>query len=42
MMRALLADRFKLMVHKETRELPIYALVLAQKRRPLGSRDLKS
>jgi len=30
MLRALLADRFKLRVHMETRELPIYALVLAK------------
>jgi uncharacterized protein (TIGR03435 family) len=28
--RALLADRFKLSVHTETRELPIYALVVAK------------
>jgi uncharacterized protein (TIGR03435 family) len=31
MMRTLLADRFKLTVHSETRELPIYALALAGK-----------
>jgi uncharacterized protein (TIGR03435 family) len=30
MMRALLADRFKLLVHTETRERPVYALVLAR------------
>jgi bla regulator protein blaR1 len=29
-LRALLADRFKLVIHKETRELPVYALVLAK------------
>ncbi|HUK34287.1 MAG TPA: TIGR03435 family protein, partial [Vicinamibacterales bacterium] len=29
MMRALLADRFKLSAHSETRELPIYALMVA-------------
>jgi uncharacterized protein (TIGR03435 family) len=29
-LRALLADRFQLMVHKETKEQPIYALVLAK------------
>jgi uncharacterized protein (TIGR03435 family) len=30
MLQALLADRFALKVHKETRELPIYALVVAK------------
>jgi uncharacterized protein (TIGR03435 family) len=29
MMQTLLVDRFKMAVHHETRELPIYALVLA-------------
>src|SRR4051794_30192922 len=29
-LRALLADRFKLVIHKETRELPIYALIVAK------------
>jgi uncharacterized protein (TIGR03435 family) len=38
MLRALLVDRFKLSAHKETRERPIYALVLAQPRQPLSSR----
>jgi uncharacterized protein (TIGR03435 family) len=30
MMQALLADRFKLVTHMETRELPVYALVVAK------------
>jgi uncharacterized protein (TIGR03435 family) len=36
MMRALLADRFGLMVHQETRELPVYALVVAREDRKFG------
>ena len=30
MMRLLLADRFKLAVHGETQEVPVYGLVLAK------------
>jgi uncharacterized protein (TIGR03435 family) len=30
MMQTLLADRFKLTVHRETRDLPVFALVIAQ------------
>jgi len=30
MLRALLADRFKLVIHRETKELPVYALVVGK------------
>jgi uncharacterized protein (TIGR03435 family) len=36
MLRALLADRFKLVVHNETREMPIYALVTVRSDKKLG------
>jgi uncharacterized protein (TIGR03435 family) len=36
MLRTLLADRFKLMMHKETKELPIFELVLARSDGRLG------
>ena len=36
MMRALLADRFKLKAHLETREMPLYELVLAKSDGKLG------
>jgi hypothetical protein len=36
MLRALLADRFKLVAHEDTHELPIYALTLARTDRRLG------
>ena len=36
MLRTLLADRFKLALHHETRELPGYALVIARSDRKLG------
>ena len=40
MMKALLADRFKLKTHTETRELPVYALVIARSDGKLGA-DIK-
>lgn len=36
MLQALLTDRFQLKIHRETRELPVYALILAKKDRRLG------
>lgn len=36
MLRSLLADRFKLAVHNETRELPVFALILARADGRLG------
>ncbi len=36
MIQALLADRFQLVIRRETRELPVYALVLARKDGKLG------
>jgi bla regulator protein BlaR1 len=42
MLRALLADRFKLMVHHETRERPIYALVVVRKDGLVGPRLRRS
>ena len=38
MLRALLVERFKLTTHKETRELPVYALVKARSDGQLGPR----
>ena len=42
MLQTLLAERFKLVVHHETRELPIYALVLARRDRKLGPKLRRS
>ena len=40
LMKTLLADRFKLKTHTETRELPIYALIVARSDGKLGP-DMK-
>ena len=37
MLRTLLAERFKVMVHNETRELPVYALVIARSDGKVGA-----
>ena len=42
MLRTLLADRFKLVTHRETRELPMYALVLARRDGRLGPQLTRS
>jgi uncharacterized protein (TIGR03435 family) len=42
MERALLADRFRLKVHQETRQLPVYDLVVSRSDGRLGSRLTRS
>ncbi len=42
MLQTLLADRFGLKTHRETRELPMYALVMARKDGALGPRLVRS
>jgi uncharacterized protein (TIGR03435 family) len=42
MLRSLLGDRFKLQVHKETRDMPVYAIVLARKDGSLGAKLRRS
>lgn len=42
MLQSLLADRFQLSIHRETKELPVYALVLARKDGRLGPKLTES
>jgi uncharacterized protein (TIGR03435 family) len=42
MLRSLLADRFQLVIHRETKELPIFGLVLARKDGELGPQLVES
>jgi uncharacterized protein (TIGR03435 family) len=42
MLQKLLADRFGLVTHRETRELPMYALVMAHKDGALGPQFVRS
>jgi uncharacterized protein (TIGR03435 family) len=42
MLQALLADRFQLAFRRETRQLPVFALVLARKDGKLGPRLIQS
>ena len=42
MLRSLLADRFKLVVHTERREMPVYTLTLARTDRRLGTKLRRS
>ena len=42
MLRTLLADRFGLKTHREMRELPMYALVMARKDGALGPQLVRS
>ena len=42
MLRALLSDRFKLSAHRETREMPVYTLVMSKADGALGTRLRRS
>jgi uncharacterized protein (TIGR03435 family) len=42
LLQSLLADRFQLVVRRETREMPVYALVLARKDGKLGPQMIES
>jgi uncharacterized protein (TIGR03435 family) len=42
MLQSLLADRFQLTLHRETKELPVYALVMARKDGKLGPSPVES